>query len=129
LSESEVLRFKSKLKKWLKDKKIDEVTDDEEERLIIKDSGENIIIPVGDIMYLEACGAYSKIHTEARNFIASKTLKNIEDLLPRSFLRVHRSFIVPLERINSYTINTVCLKDGRNISLSKSGKKLLQAYL
>ncbi len=129
LSEIEVLRFKSKLKKWLKDKKIDEVTDDDEERLIIKDSGENIIIPVGEIIYLEACGAYSKIHTEDRNFIASKTLKNIEDLLPRSFLRVHRSFIVPLERINSYTNNTVCLKDGRNISLSKSGKKLLQAYL
>ena len=129
LSESEVLKFKSKLKKWLRDKKLDEVSEEEEERIIIKDSGENIVIPVGDIVYLEACGAYSKIHTEARNFIASKTLKNIEDVLPSSFLRVHRSFIVPLERINSYTINTVCLKDGRNISLSKSGRKLLQVYL
>ena len=129
LSESEVLRFKAKLKKWLKDKKLEEVTDEEEERIIIKDSGENIVIPVSDIVYLEACGAYSKIHTEARNFIASKTLKNIEDILPSSFLRVHRSYIVPLGRISSYTINTVCLKDGRNISLSKSGRKLLQVYL
>jgi len=129
LSESEVQRLKTKLKKWLKDKKLDEVSDEQEERIIIKDSGENIVIPVNDIVYLEACGAYSKIHTEARNFIASKTLKNIEDLLPNSFLRVHRSFIVPLERISSYTINTVCLKDGRNISLSKSGRKLLQVYL
>ena len=129
LSESEVQRLKTKLKKWLTDKKLDEVSDEQEERIIIKDSGENIVIPVNDIVYLEACGAYSKIHTEARNFIASKTLKNIEDLLPNSFLRVHRSFIVPLERISSYTINTVCLKDGRNISLSKSGRKLLQVYL
>lgn len=90
LSESEVLRFKSKLKKWLKDKKIDEITNDQEERLIIKDSGENIVIPVGDIIYLEACGAYSKIHTRLdciyRLCIKTNDVRNyVHDTLKRPF--------------------------------------------
>ena len=128
LGETEVLRLKRKIKEKLK-LELTAHSEEEDERIVLKDSGENIIIPISDITYLEACGAYSKIHTEARSFIASKTLKSIEEILPVSFLRVHRSFIVPLERISSYTTNTVCLKDGKNISLSKSGKKLLQAYI
>jgi DNA-binding LytR/AlgR family response regulator len=78
---------------------------------------------------IEAAGAYSKIVTEARSFIASKTLKNIENQLPKSFIRIHRSYIIPINQIASYTSSMVCLKNGQQIALSKTGKKLLQSFI
>ena len=84
---------------------------------------------VFDIIFIEAAGAYSKIVTEAKNVIASKTLKSIESKLPSSFIRIHRSFIVPLNQIASYSSSIVCLKNGQQIALSKTGKKLLQSFI
>ena len=99
-----------------------------EEHLIIKDAGENIMVAHQDILYIEAAGAYSKIVTESKNFIASKTLKSIESQLPGSFIRIHRSYIVPLNQISSYSSSIVCLKNGNQLALSKTGKKLLLSY-
>jgi len=128
LSEDEILRFKSRLlKKIAKDNQNGNVNFDE--HLVIKDSGENTMISFADIMYIEAAGAYSKIVTEPKNFIASKTLKSIETGLPKSFIRIHRSYIVPLNQIASYSSSTVCLKNGNQLALSKTGKKLLQSFI
>jgi len=128
LSEDEVLRFKSRLlKKISKDSQNGSIGFDDQ--LIIKDSGENTMITFGDILYIEAAGAYSKIVTDSKNFIASKTLKSIESSLPKSFIRIHRSYIVPLNQIASYSSSTVCLKNGNQLALSKTGKKLLQSFI
>jgi two-component system LytT family response regulator len=129
LSESEVLRFKSKLKKRLTKNLLTVELSKFEDTLVIKDSGENIMLPFNDILYLEAAGAYSRIVTESKNFIASKTLKSIEKQLPKSFIRIHRSYIIPLNQLSSYTSNFVCLKNGQQLALSKNGKKLLQSFL
>lgn len=129
LSESEVLRFKGRLKKRFTREILSGTQLNFEEHLIIKDAGENIIVAHQDILFIEAAGAYSKIVTEAKNFIASKTLKSIETKLPASFIRIHRSFIVPLNQIASYSSSIVCLKNGQQIALSKTGKKLLHSFI
>lgn len=99
------------------------------ETIVIKDNGENVIIKVEDIMYVEASGAYAKIVTENRKYITSKTLKVVEALLPKSFVRIHRSYLVPLNKISSFNSQNVCLKNGVTISLSKTGKRILQGSL
>lgn len=129
LNESEILRFTKRLKEKLAKQHVSVATADLDAYLLIKDAGENIMIPYQDIVFIEAAGAYSKIVTDARSFIASKTLKSIENQLPKQFVRIHRSFIIPLNQIASYTSSIVCLKNGQQISLSKSGKKLLQSFL
>jgi len=62
-----------------------------------------------DILYVEGFKDYVKVFTTAGNFIkALATLKSIEDKLPESsFMRVHRSFIVSLDKIETIHNNTV----------------------
>lgn len=131
LNESEIERFRTRLETRIFENspKISSTYKAREENLIIKDGGQSIMIPYGEIQVIEACGAYSKIVTEKRNYIASKTLKHIEDILPKDFIRVHRSYIVPLQQIKSYSSTHVCLKNGQHISVSKTGRKQLQEQL
>lgn len=130
LDETEILRFRKRLEKLLEETASNtEILEKDSEHLIIKDGGDNIMIPYENILFIEACGAYSKIITQNKNYIASKTLKNIEGQLPRNFIRVHRSYIVPIQQISSFRSGQINLKTGQIIGLSKTGKKLLQELL
>lgn len=126
LNESEMNRFRKRLIKRF-EKTAPNLIDDNL-NIVIKDGGENIVIPINEVLFLEACGAYSKIITEFRSYIASKTLKSLETQLPDDFVRVHRSYIVPVRQIQSFTSSNLCLKNGHTISLSKTGKRLLQQH-
>jgi len=54
-----------------------------------------------DILYFEASGDYVKVHTPAHMLLVHTTIKSLEEQLPpRMFIRVHKSFIVPVNRIN-----------------------------
>lgn len=96
-----------------------------EDSLIIRDGGNSVIIQIQDILFIEASGAYSKIHTADRSYLVSKTLKVLTPLLPDHFYRLHRSFLVPGFQIDSFKGNMANLKTGHQIGLSKSGRKLL----
>ena len=126
LNESEIIRFRERLIRCF-EKKSSNLIDDNI-NIVIKDGGENIVIPINEVVFLEACGAYSKIITENKNYIASKTLKSLENQLPEDFIRVHRSYIVPVRQIKSFNSSDLCLKNGHTISLSKTGKRLLQQH-
>ncbi|HRH65613.1 MAG TPA: LytTR family DNA-binding domain-containing protein [Bacteroidia bacterium] len=60
-------------------------------------------IPLAEILYIEGLDDYIKIHTEnQKTIVARMTLKAIQEKLnANTFIRVHRSFIVPLNRIES----------------------------
>lgn len=97
-------------------------------KLIVRESGASIVVPVEDILYIEAAGAYSKIVTPSKVHLVSKTLKVLSPSLPSYFVRVHRSYLVPQGQITSYKSTYLCLKSGQKIALSKTGRKLLQYY-
>ena len=87
---------------------------DNEEFIFIRDS--NIIrrLKLEDILFVEAMGDYVKLHTLKKFFAIHTTLKAVEDRLPASkFIRVHRSYIVALNKIDS-------LQDGDLILNNKS---------
>ncbi len=126
IEENEFLKFRTRLlEKFKQELTIPDENSSFDESLIIKESGENIIIKYSDILYVEASGAYAKVVTENRVYLLSKTLKTLELSLPKDFLRAHRSFLVPKWQINSFNSTQVCLKNGKSISLSKTGRKLL----
>jgi len=70
--------------------------------IFIRDS--NIVrrLGIGDILYAEAMGDYVKLHTPQKFYAVHTTLKAVEERLPASqFLRVHRSFIVAVPKIDT----------------------------
>ncbi len=59
-------------------------------------------VPVNSILFIEAFGDYVKIHTESKVLMVLSTLKSFEGKIPSDqFLRVHRSYIVNIKRIDN----------------------------
>ncbi|KEO72287.1 LytR/AlgR family response regulator transcription factor [Anditalea andensis] len=57
---------------------------------------------LNDILHIEAFGDYIKIHTEHKIFVVHAKLRTVEEALPRNnFARIHRSFIVRLDKIKN----------------------------
>ena len=102
------------------------------DRVIIKKGDKIIIIPVEHIIYLEAEDDYVMMYTQEGRFLKEKTMKSFEDQLdPTQFIRIHRSFIVNIQQIESIQLyekeSYLCiLKTGDKIKASKAGYKRLK---
>lgn len=70
-------------------------------------------IPLADILYFETMDDYIKIHLEGRKPVLTlMRMKQMEEKLPaKEFLRIHRSFIVPIARIEAVRNKIVHLAD------------------
>jgi DNA-binding LytR/AlgR family response regulator len=92
-----------------------------QEFVFVKDNGVLKKLNVDDILYLEAMGDYVKVHTAQKFHVLHSTLKAIEEKLPGSrFLRVHRSYIVALNKIDY-------IQEGA-IYIGKSSVPLAETY-
>ena len=78
-------------------------------------------IPIADILFIEGLDDYIKIHLDKqKTIVARMTLKSIhEKLNSGSFIRVHRSYIVPLNRIESVR-NRIINIEGTEIPIGNS---------
>lgn len=80
-------------------------------------------ILLSEIYYAECIKDYMKIHTNNGNIIAKHTIAAFEDLLPSSeFLRIHRSFIVSISKIKSFTANSIDI-GGVELPIGRSYKQ------
>ncbi|GAB3934443.1 LytR/AlgR family response regulator transcription factor [Larkinella terrae] len=87
----------------------------EEEYLFLKVEYQLVRIAFNDILYIEGLKDYVKVHlrkerpdTAPKPILSLTSLKALEDKLPsRRFMRVHRSFIVALDKIEAVTRNTI----------------------
>jgi DNA-binding LytR/AlgR family response regulator len=78
-----------------------EVAIEDKEFVFIRDNGILKRLPIDEIHFLEAMGDYVKVYTQQKFHAVHTTLKNVEEKLPGSkFLRVHRSYIVALNKID-----------------------------
>jgi DNA-binding LytR/AlgR family response regulator len=66
---------------------------------------------VNQIVYIESCKDYVKIFlATGQNFIARQSISSMENMLSaHSFLRVHRSFLISLEKMTGYNNNDVLI--------------------
>lgn len=65
-----------------------------------------------DILYIEGMKDYSRIHTPQSRIMTLQNLKKMEELLPTPpFLRVHKSYIVSLDKIDSIGKNDITIED------------------
>ena len=88
--------------------------------LYVNENYKTIKIDVNEIYYLEAAKEYVQIFTNDRTIKTKQSLKYFEDILtPFSFIRIHKSFIVSIDRIDAYTkslveVNGITLPIGRS---------------
>lgn len=104
-------------------------------RIVVKDNGVIRIIPAEDIEYIEASDDYIKIFSSQGHYLKKSTLGRIENSFdPARFVRVHRSYIIPvsrLARIEPYEKDShvALLQSGVKVPVSKSGMERLKKVL
>ena len=95
-------------------------------RLPVEKRGRIYFVPVADLFWIEADGAYVRLHTENDRHLVRDSLKRLEDVLdPESFVRIHRSAIINVERIQEmhplfHGEYNVVLENGHEVKLSRS---------
>ncbi|NIJ55246.1 LytR/AlgR family response regulator transcription factor [Dyadobacter arcticus] len=85
-------------------------TDNKDEYLFLKVEYQLVRIAYDDILYTEGLKDYVKVHlkSDPKPILSLTSLKALEEKLPSSkFMRVHRSFIVNLDKIGAVTRNTI----------------------
>jgi len=105
------------------------------ERIVVKTAGKIKIIPVHEILYMEAADDYVKIFTREGSFLKNKTMSFFENTLPaQQFVRTHRSYIInvsEITRIDPYEKENhiAILKCNANVPVSKIGYQKLKVVL
>ncbi|MBC3786960.1 LytR/AlgR family response regulator transcription factor [Spirosoma utsteinense] len=100
----------------------------ERKEIYIKTDGRYIRLPFENIMYIENTGDYVKIHTNGQTHIVYSTMKYLEEKLGTQFLRVHRSYIVHLDKIVDIEENTLVISN-KVIPISRANKPELMNRL
>jgi two-component system LytT family response regulator len=105
------------------------------DRLLIREGSKVHVIPVDRIDYIEAQDDYVAVATEGKKLLKHGTLSALEEELdPRRFLRVHRSYILNIERlskIEAYAKDSriAILTTGTRLQVSRAGYAKLKDLL
>ncbi len=90
------------------------------EYIIIRSERKMVKINLSEMLYVESLSDYLKVYTETKMIITRETITNIDAKLPsNSFIRIHRSYIVSINYINSYTSEFVEINE-KAIPISRS---------
>jgi len=97
-----------------------------ENSIYVKENYKTIRIEIDQIYYLESIKEYVKIITKDKIIKTRRSLKYFENLLsPFSFIRIHKSYLVPTYKINAYTKSTVEIK-GKTLPIGRSYKNYIK---
>jgi two-component system LytT family response regulator len=126
------LRSANKAKSWFDthQQKPVEVKSDKE-FLFIKSEYKILRINFNDIKYVEGMSEYIKIHlTDSRPVMTLLSMRSIEEQLPQDrFMRVHRSYIVSLEKISVIERSRIIFDGKVYIPISDQYKAKFQSYI
>ena len=104
-------------------------------RLMIKSGGRIHFVRMADIDWCEAQGNYVRVHVGAQEHLVRDTMSHLEsELDPQQFVRIHRSTIVNVDRIQEMQSSfngeyVVQLRTGTRLTLSRGYREILQARL
>jgi len=106
-----------------------EASQGESAYLVVKAEGKIYRLQLAEILLLEALGDYVRIHTRAAIITTHDTLKNLVKSLPADlFMRVHRSYIIALDKIHFLEGNRLRIGE-QDIPLGHSYRDQLLQYL
>ncbi|MFZ4931480.1 LytR/AlgR family response regulator transcription factor [Chryseobacterium sp. Mn2064] len=105
------ISFERFQKSALKAKERFSFQEEENTHFFVKSSGQQHRIDFNDILYIESIKDYVNIRTVAEEYIVLDTLKSMENQLSEQFVRIHKSFIVNLDKIKSIGTKKVILPE------------------
>ncbi|AZA78359.1 DNA-binding response regulator [Chryseobacterium sp. G0186] len=85
--------------------------DEADSHFFVKSSGQQHRINFNDILYIESIKDYVNIRTADEEYIVLDTLKSMENQLSERFIRIHKSFIVNLDKVKSIGAKKVVLPE------------------
>lgn len=101
--------------------------------IFLKCDKKTIKVNIADIFYIEGLGDYIKIYTQTQKYVSNLSMKKMTAILPAErFIRVHKSFIVAIDKIdllegNMIKINNARLPLGNNFKTDF--QELIKNYL
>jgi two-component system LytT family response regulator len=105
------------------------------ERVLIRDGANVHVLPVDRIDYVEAQDDYVAFKSEGKQYLKDQTLAAVEATLdPARFVRIHRSFILNVDRISKVELyakdsRMAILRDGTRLPVSRAGYARLSQLL
>ena len=96
---------------------------DNNDFIFVRSDRRMLKITFSDILYIESLSDYIKIHLKDQCIVTRETISAVEAKLPqKDFLRIHRSYIVSLNKIESFTNEEITV-NRKAIPISRSYKK------
>lgn len=113
-------RFEKAVDKAIR--RIDALQNQSPTQIVLNQEYTQIVIPIDDILYIEDMENYTKVFRNKGGFVLSRTsLKTIESMLPvDNFIRIHKSYIVPIWNVISYTHKQIQLQNFQVIPIGKT---------
>ena len=99
--------------------------------LFLKTDYRIVKVSIPDIRYIEAMSEYLKVWTEGepKPIITLLSMKKIEERLPDYFMRIHRSYIINLNKIQEVNKNRVIMDQDTYLPIGDLYKDAFQTYL
>jgi len=128
------LKASDKAKEWFEMKEAAKTTNSAKPNnfIFIKADGELKKVMLSDILYVAGLKDYVAIYLSGQKIpmITHITMKAVEDMLPsKKFMRVHRSYIISLDKIESVDSDNIITIAGEIIHISEAYKATFEAYL
>ncbi|MAZ73007.1 MAG: DNA-binding response regulator [Flavobacteriaceae bacterium] len=97
--------------------------------MFVRSDRKMIKIDYDAVMYIESYSDYLKIHLENNTIVTRETITAIEAKLPKQqFLRIHRSYIISIQHIQSFTNEHITINN-QSLPISRTYKKSVLQFL
>lgn len=98
----------------------DEIPFQEQPTLVLRRQGAPLSVPLREIFYIESQGHTVHIHTVSETITVYGRLENLFNILPESFYRCHKSYIVNMNQIRRFQSSDALLKNGKTVPVSRA---------
>lgn len=130
ISYEDFLASANKAQRWIEIQRNSSSQSSTRDYVIVKSEYRLVQIPTSDILFIEGLKDYVKIYTvdEQKSIMTLMNMKTLEQSLPSTFMRVHRSFIVNTTKIKIIERNRIVFGN-KYIPISDSYKQAFSDYV
>ena len=103
----------------------------QDDSIFLKTDYRIVKVSIPDIRYIEGMSEYLKVWLEGEQkpIITLLSMKKMEERLPDYFMRIHRSYIVNLNKIQEVNKNRIIIDAQTNLPIGEMYKETFQCYL
>ena len=107
------------------------LTSESDDVIFLKTDYRIVKVAISDIRYVEAMSEYLKVYLEsdAKPIVTLLSMKKMEERLPDSFMRIHRSYIINLTKIQEVNKNRVIMDSETYLPIGDMYKETFQKYI